>query len=63
MQLFDPKGYALACDSCGRRLSWGGRRVFGNAYAAVSVAKSLGWKSCKGIARDLCPECREKRRA
>lgn len=61
MQIFDPKGYAIACDKCGRRLEWSGRNVFKSAYAAVETAKTQGWKSSKSSPYgDVCPHCRKR---
>ena len=60
MQCFHPKGYQIACDSCGRMFNHGGRSLFGSAYAAVEAAKGQGWTSLKSRCRDLCPDCKSK---
>ena len=60
MQLFHPKGYRIACDSCGKTFSVGGRSIFLSAYAAVEAAKEQGWKTSKSrVAGDVSPECRK----
>ena len=62
MQLYNPFGYQLACDKCGKELNYGGRKVFASAYAAVETAKSLGWKCSKSSPyKDLCPKCRAEK--
>ena len=58
MLCFDPKGYKIACDKCGRELSQGGRSLFRSPDAAVETAKTLGWRIRKSSPyNDLCPHC------
>ena len=63
MQIYDDRGYGIACDRCGKTFSHGGRSIFKSAYAAVATAKEQGWKSLKSYAfGDCCPECRKAMR-
>lgn len=60
MQCYNPNGYQIACDSCGKIFEYAGRSQFKTAYAAVATAKEQGWISYKSRPYDLCPECRRK---
>lgn len=58
MLCFDPNGYRMACDKCGRDLSYGGRTIFKSPYAVVETARSLGWNAPKSSPyKDCCPNC------
>lgn len=60
MNLFEEKGYGLACDKCGLEFSHGGRTLFSSVMAAAAAARSQGWKAPKASPfSDLCPKCRK----
>ena len=60
MNCYNPYGYQICCDRCGKVFEYGGRTVFKSTQAAVATARELGWIVPKDKPfGDLCPECRQ----